>query len=115
MAWVYILECSDGSFYVGSTVNLENRIAQHNRGEGARYTARRRPVELAWAAELDRIDEAFTLEKQIQNWSRAKRQALIEGRFADLPGLAEKHGISWRMRQRERGSDGPAPAVGLDA
>ena len=61
---------------------------QHGLGEGAAYTRRRLPVELVWSHETDRIDEAFGLEKQIQNWSRAKRIALIEGRFDDLPELA---------------------------
>ena len=90
MAWTYILECADGSFYVGSTIDLERRVSQHDRGEGATYTRprRRRPVRLAWAAEFRRIDDAYTYEKQIQNWSRAKRIALIEGRLGDLPGLA---------------------------
>jgi putative endonuclease len=88
MAWVYILECSDASYYVGSTTDLPARIYEHSLGIGARYTARRRPVTRVWSYECDRIDEAFAMEKQIQNWSRAKRQALIEGRFGDLPGLA---------------------------
>jgi putative endonuclease len=88
MAFVYILKCRDGSYYVGSTVNLERRLTEHNAGVGAEYTRHRTPVELAWAHELPRVDEAFLLEKQIQNWSRAKREALIEGRFADLPGLS---------------------------
>jgi putative endonuclease len=89
--WTYILECSDGSFYVGSTINLENRVHQHNEGTGARYTAARRPVALMWAAEFDSIRDAFWFEKQVQNWSRAKREALIEGRFDDLPELARAH------------------------
>ena len=90
MAWTYILECADGSFYVGSTVDLERRVSEHNLGEGAAYTRprHRRPVRLAWAAEFSRKDDAFAYEKQIQNWSRAKRIALIEGRLGDLPGLA---------------------------
>ena len=88
MAWVYILECSDGSYYVGSTTHLEARLHQHRSGDGAAYTRWRRPVTLAWSHQFDRVDEAFNFEKRVQNWSRAKRQALIEGRFDDLPGLA---------------------------
>ena len=87
-AWTYILECSDGSYYVGSTTDLDRRVSQHNRGEGAAYTRHRRPVRLVWSVEFDRIDEAFHFEKQVQNWGRAKRLALIEGRWTDLPGLA---------------------------
>ena len=90
MAWPYILECADGSFYVGSTTDLERRVSQHDRGEGADYTKprRRRPVRLVWAVEFRRRDEAYAYEKRIQGWSRAKRIALIEGRYGDLPALA---------------------------
>ena len=87
---MYILECSDGSYYVGSTVDLERRISQHDLGEGANYTRSRRPVRLAYAEEYSRIDDAFAREKQVQNWSRAKRRALIEGRFDDLNELSRK-------------------------
>jgi putative endonuclease len=85
---MYILKCADSTFYVGSTVSLEDRLWQHQCGYGAKYTARRLPVELVYREEFDRIDEAFAREKQVQNWSRAKRIALIEGRFGDLKGLA---------------------------
>ncbi|WP_029251909.1 GIY-YIG nuclease family protein [Paraoerskovia marina] len=88
MPHTYILECADGSFYVGSTVDLPQRLAQHQSGDGAQYTRRRRPVRLVYSAEFDRVDEAYAWEKQVQGWGRAKRIALIEGRFADLPGLA---------------------------
>ena len=85
-----MLECADGSFYVGSTVDLERRVSQHDLGEGALYTKprRRRPVRLVWAVEFNRVDDAFAYEKQIRKWSRAKRIALIEGRTEDLPALA---------------------------
>ena len=92
MAWTYILECADGTLYVGSTVDLERRVSQHNLGEGAAYTRlrRRRPVRLLWAGEFDRVEDAFRFEKQVQGWSRAKRIALIEGRSDDLPDLASR-------------------------
>ena len=86
--FVYILEYADGSYYVGSTWELERRVGEHNEGLGAEYTRRRRPVRLVWSSQLNRIDEAYWVEKQIQGWGRAKRQALIEGRFEDLPALA---------------------------
>ena len=88
MPCMYILKCRDGSFYVGSTIDLERRLAQHELGQGARYTANRLPVELAYVEEFSRIDDAFAREKQVQNWGRAKRLALIEGRFDDLAGLS---------------------------
>jgi len=86
--FAYIVECSDGTYYVGSTWNLERRLGEHNEGLGAEYTRRRRPVRLVWSVQLNRIDEAYRVEKQIQGWGRGKRLALIEGRFDDLPGLA---------------------------
>ncbi|MGG7510343.1 GIY-YIG nuclease family protein [Plantibacter sp. YIM 135249] len=92
MPFVYILRCADASYYTGSTVDLERRMTQHQSGEGANYTADRLPVVLVWAAQLDRIDEAFALEKRIQGWSRAKKTALIEGRLDDLPGLSRSKG-----------------------
>ena len=88
MAWTYVLRCRDGSYYVGSTTNLDARMQQHHSGTGSVYTSTRRPVELVWAYEFERISEAFAFEKQVQNWSRAKRVALIEGRLSDLPALA---------------------------
>ncbi len=96
MPYTYILECADGSFYVGSTWDLELRFAQHQSGVVKGYTSRRLPVRLVYAEEFDRVDEAYEREKQIQNWSRAKRRALIDGRFGDLPGLS---------RARERSDD----------
>ncbi len=90
MAWMYILECADGSYYVGSTKDLERRIWEHNEGIGAKYTARRRPVKLMYAAECDSIAEAYEREKQVQGWRRAKREALIRGDYDALPELARK-------------------------
>jgi putative endonuclease len=97
MAWVYILECADGSFYVGSTVDLDRRLGEHQAGEGAAYTKRRgrRPVKLVWSEDFDRIDEAFAFEKMVQGWNRKKRIALIERRWDDLLALASR---AWRHR-----------------
>ena len=88
MAYLYILKCGDGSYYVGSTRNLNPRLEQHLSGLGGAYTAKRQPVELVYVQEFERIDDAYQREKQVQGWSRAKREALIEGRFDDLPGLS---------------------------
>ncbi|UNK47224.1 GIY-YIG nuclease family protein [Arthrobacter sulfonylureivorans] len=84
MPYMYILQCADRSFYVGSTWDLERRLSEHGSGEGAAYTARRRPVRLVYCEEFTRVEDAFVWEKQVQNWSRAKRIALIEGRLNDL-------------------------------
>jgi putative endonuclease len=88
MAYTYILRCSDGSFYVGSARNLDERMEQHARGTVDSYTASRRPVELVWYEEFDRIDDAFVVERKIKGWRRDKKQALIDGRFGDLPALS---------------------------
>jgi putative endonuclease len=90
MAFVYILECADGSWYVGSTIDLERRVAQHQHGEGSAYRRRRLPVRLVFSSEFARIDDAFAFEKQVQGWSRAKRRALIDGRLEALPDLSRK-------------------------
>ncbi|WP_137845559.1 GIY-YIG nuclease family protein [Microbacterium sp. 2FI] len=92
MAFVYILKCSDGSFYTGSTLDLALRLDAHQAGLGAVHTRKRLPVELVWHAEFARIDDAFGWEKRIQGWSRAKKLLLIEERYDELPG--------WSARQR---------------
>lgn len=90
MPWMYILQCSDGSYYVGSTRDLDRRVWEHNQGTGAKYTARRRPVKLMYSEEYDSVAEAYAREQQVQGWGRAKREALIRGDFGALPGLARK-------------------------
>ncbi len=86
---MYILQCCDGSYYIGSTNNLELRIIQHQNGEGANHTRKRLPVKLLYFEEFDRIDQAFYREKQIQGWSRKKKEALINGMPEQLKKLAE--------------------------
>ena len=82
--YMYILECSNGSYYTGSTINLERRIQQHQSGEGANHTKKKLPVRLIYFEEFTRIDEAFYREKQVQNWSRKKKEALINGDLQEL-------------------------------
>jgi predicted GIY-YIG superfamily endonuclease len=94
MAWVYVLQCADGTYYVGSTTNLELRVWQHNTDDqGAIYPRNRRPVVLVWAAEFDSIAEAFAFEKRVQGWNRVKREALIRNDYDVLPA-----GESWIRR-----------------
>src|SRR5215207_8327921 len=90
MAWMYILKCVDGSYYVGSTKNLELRLFQHQSGKCSRYTSGRLPVELVYGEEYDSVADAYYREKQVQNWGRAKREALISGNVELLPPLAKK-------------------------
>ena len=88
--YTYILECANGSYYTGSTKNLELRIRQHQRGEGANFTSRHLPVKLVFHEVYDRIDAAFYREKQIQGWSRKKKEALINKCSDRLKKLAKK-------------------------
>ena len=92
MAWLYILECADGSYYVGSTRDLDTRVNQHNAGEGCAHTAKRRPVRVVYAQEFDSVVEAFYAEREVHGWSRAKKKALIEGRCELLPELSKRQG-----------------------
>jgi predicted GIY-YIG superfamily endonuclease len=90
MAWMYILECVVGSYYVGSTNDLDRRLLAHQEGRGAGYTTRQLPVKLVYTEEYHHVAEAFEREKQIQNWSRARREALINGNRESLPKFAKK-------------------------
>ncbi|MBK9190857.1 MAG: GIY-YIG nuclease family protein [Crocinitomicaceae bacterium] len=87
--WMYILKCSDGTFYTGSTKYLVKRIEQHQNGEGSNYTSLRLPVELIYCEEFERIDHAFYREKQVQKWSHGKKVALIKRQYELLHKLAD--------------------------
>jgi len=88
--YMYILLCSDGSYYTGSTKNLEFRINEHQSGHGANYTKKRLPVKLIYYEQYSRIDHAFYREKQVQGWSRKKKEALMQGETRLLPTLSRK-------------------------
>jgi putative endonuclease len=87
--YMYILKCSNGAYYTGSTKNLELRFQQHQNGESANFTRKHLPVELIYCEEFQRRDEAFCREKQVQGWSRKKKEALVNGDYGKLPKLAE--------------------------
>lgn len=87
--YMYILECADGSYYTGSTTDLERRLAQHQAGEGANHTKKRLPVKLVYFEEFQRIAEAFYREKQVQGWCRKKKEALIMNMPEKLHELAK--------------------------
>jgi putative endonuclease len=87
-AHLYILRCADGSYYTGTARSgLERRVAEHNAGVYAGYTAERRPVTLVFSQWFDRITDAIAAERQVKGWSRAKKEALIRGDFESLPAL----------------------------
>ena len=87
--YMYILECANGCYYTGSTNDLERRLEQHQNGNGANFTKKHLPVKLVYFEEFQRIDDAFYREKQVQGWSRKKKEALINGDFDKLSKLSE--------------------------
>jgi len=88
-AWLYILKCADDSYYVGtSRVSLEQKVAEHNAGHYGGYTAKRRPIALAFSQSFDRITDAIAAERQVKGWSRAKKEALMRGDFEGLKTLS---------------------------
>jgi len=90
-SYLYILKCSDGTYYTGVTSNLGNRIQEHAEGKySSSYTFWRRPVVLVFYSEFTSIKIAIEKEKQIKKWSRAKKEALIEENYHLLPNLAKK-------------------------
>jgi len=103
--YMYILRCCDGSYYTGSTKNLEKRLWEHQNGMGANYTKKRLPVELVYFEEYDRIDVAFYREKQVQNWSKKKKEALINGKIEDLHFLAECKNITHYSNMKREEND----------
>ena len=88
--WTYILRCSEGSYYVGHTDDLESRIGAHHSGMIPGCTQKRRPLELIWSQELAERDEAFRAGRQIKGWSRAKKEALIRGDWEAVQLLSRK-------------------------
>jgi putative endonuclease len=99
MPYMYILECADGSYYTGSTWNLEKRLWEHQNGQGANHTAKHLPVKLVYFEEGDRIEDAYHREKQIQGWNRKKKLALIAADSNALHRLAEcQNDTHWLRR-----------------
>ncbi len=86
--YVYILRCSDGSYYTGHTDQIEARLAAHRSGQFHGYTYERRPVKLAFLEELGSRDDAFRRERQIKGWSRSKKEALMANDWDQLVQLS---------------------------
>jgi len=107
MAYLYILKCADGSYYVGTTrTTLEMRIAQHNAGTFGGYTASRRPVVLLYSQWFDRITDAIECERKLKKWSRAKKEAFMRGDFEALQQLAARKSSHPSRRLPPAGSSG---------
>ena len=112
MPCMYILECADGSYYTGSTWDMERRLWEHQNGLGANHTAKRLPLKLVYCEEADRIEDVFYREKQVQGWSRKKKEALIAGKINQLHRLAECQNES-HCGNVEAGFDSAQPPGGL--
>lgn len=95
---VYILQCSDGTYYTGLTKELDGRVYEHQIGSYIdSYTFSRRPVKLVWSVVTESYQEAFQWEHRIKGWSRAQKEALIRG---DINGIHEI--VKSERKQREQ-------------
>jgi tRNA/rRNA methyltransferase len=86
----YMLRCADGSYYVGHTDDLEQRLAQHRSGGIEGFTAKRLPVELVWSGDAPTREDAFAFERKLKGWSRDKKEALIAGDWDRISRLARE-------------------------
>ena len=87
--WVYILRCADGSYYTGHTDDLAKRLAEHQVGHVAGYTATRLPVTLLFSEEFPSREEALASERRIKGWSRKKKEAMMRGDWVEVSRLAK--------------------------
>ncbi|HAT1977345.1 TPA: GIY-YIG nuclease family protein [Legionella pneumophila] len=91
MFWVYILQCSDKSYYTGQTDNLEKRLTQHqDKMIPGCYTSTRLPIQLKYSQEFMSREEALNAERQIKGWSRRKKEALINGDWQALSDYSKR-------------------------
>ncbi len=100
--WVYILECSDKSYYVGHTDNLEKRVFEHTHNLIPCYTSQRLPLSLVFSCEFNSRADALARERQIKGWSRKKKQALIRGDWDKLVEYSKAKQHTLRQAQGER-------------
>jgi putative endonuclease len=106
-AYLYMLRCADSSYYVGTTrQDLELRVAEHNAGYFGGYTAQRRPVVLVFSQHFEAIVDAVAAERQLKGWSRAKKEALIEGNWNRISALARRGRSHPSRRPPSAGSSG---------
>ncbi len=100
--WVYILHCSDDSYYTGNTDNLEKRMNEHKYERYKGYTSTRLPVYLVYSQEFQNVKDAIKAERKIKSWSRKKKEALIKGDFVLLHDLAEcKNESNYNNKKKE--------------
>jgi putative endonuclease len=99
---VYILKCSDGSYYTGITNDVDRRFHEHSNDlSGCSYTSKRLPVELVFTEYFQDVNHAISFEKQVKGWSRKKKEAIIKDNWDSLPELAKcKNESSHTLRLR---------------
>ena len=90
MPYVYILQCRDGSLYVGWTTDVPSRLAKHADGTAAKYTRSRRPVTLVYSESHESKLAAIRRERQVKRWTKAKKEALIAGDLAQVHELSKR-------------------------
>jgi putative endonuclease len=81
--YVYVLECSDGTFYTGYTTDVDRRVREHEAGEGAKYTSGRTPVSLVHVEEFDSCSAAMSREHEVKSLSRAEKERLVGSSISD--------------------------------
>ncbi|MFZ1677290.1 MAG: GIY-YIG nuclease family protein [Saprospiraceae bacterium] len=86
--YLYILECSNGQYYTGSTNDLAQRFLEHQNGEGSNFTWKHLPVKIVYVEIFEKVEFAFKREQQIQGWSRKKKEALMSNNIKMLRKLA---------------------------
>jgi putative endonuclease len=91
-AFVYILKCSDDTFYIACANDLERRVAEHQTGTFPGFTYARRPVVLVWSEYFDRTTDAIAAERKLKGWSKAKKKALTRGDWASIRRLSRRRG-----------------------
>jgi predicted GIY-YIG superfamily endonuclease len=92
--YLCILQCSDGSYYVGHTDDIEKRISEHQSGKAHGYTSKRLPVKVAFTELFEDREVAKVAERQIKKWNRKKKEALINGNFEELVKISNMKKIN---------------------
>jgi putative endonuclease len=102
---VYILLCSDNSYYTGSTKQeIEARVWEHNEGICDGYTKSRRPVTLVFTETYDRLTDGHARERQIKGWSREKKERLIKCQYEALPPVSGRGTVKEKLEREKEGS-----------
>lgn len=92
--YVYMVCCSDSSYYIGVTNDYESRLNDHQNGVDPKaYTFKRRPVKLVYLSEFPDISDAISWEKQIKRWSRKKKEALMNENWEKLEWYAKRKNV----------------------